>query len=679
MRSRLLSSAAVAAAALLFGGPAVAQNPGKNLVSLSTKLVEKEVADAGAKPELTDQSDTAKVRPNSDAAGVYFLYVWNNKDDNFGPKVTLAVELVGPKGEPIGEGRAEDVSEGKWKVVKLVKPPAPPPAPATPAPAVEPPPPGTAVSRTPAGFKLTCRVYKVENNKKVLIDRTIVPEQPTYTQTLSVAFLNPSEDTYIKVGEMNYKKEGGTASLALTPVIDGKGVAKLTFVGEPGKPATQPQSGVFTRTLDNALTNAVPQSLSGQLPTTWTEAHLALDGVERVKIYPKPATLVDGAIPSLDNTTYRVRVIPLGVTKVTKPGAFPVRVEVDNGTTNQKLELRINRTGGTGEPGTDPSDEVIPLGGPRDEKLWVDAAEPTKGGIGFATRTTDWVKTLDLTNARGELTIMGVLRAADNKDNKDNKVVASGKATKTDLTVIVDADPPTVDSVVIVGDAKKPESEKLIKGTKLPLEATVTDGTNGSGVQKVTFVLFTRLQDDGTLPPDAIKVDGVQLPELKDGKPVFEKNKDGQEVPKMTNRWQGALTPPKADTYKIAVVAVDGVGNPSTDGKKDPTLKVIQIVDPTPGAPGAPGAGRGFISGVVFYADRPQPGIFVAVGGPDGKAKAVVQTDGRGKFCIDNLPPGSYTVTTFKPSSGKGFIGSADVTVEADKTAMVTIEMVRVK
>ncbi|NJK90101.1 MAG: hypothetical protein HC923_12415 [Myxococcales bacterium] len=39
------------------------------------------------------------------------------------------------------------------------------------------------------------------------------------------------------------------------------------------------------------------------------------------------------------------------------------------------------------------------------------------------------------------------------------------------------------------------------------MTATVTDAW---GVQKVTFVMYSRLQDDGTIPPDALKADGVR-------------------------------------------------------------------------------------------------------------------------------------------------------------------------
>lgn len=648
MRSRLLSTAAAVAAALLLGGPAVAQ------ITLSPSLVEGAMPDKNPDAKVTFAGkvkgiDEVDLLPNSDAAGVFFVYAHNT--DPAVPRTLVVILTNRATGDVYGEGKVVSVPADHWQVVKFAKPAAPPAVAPPPAAApVEPPPPGARVARGPTGFDLTVKLYAEDpqggNRKEV------------GTKDWPVRFLSATTDkaTYLDIGKLTYTKKDDSFSLPLTPKAKGTVTAKLSFTNKKGEALPLPQTGIYART----LTGTAAQTLSGVFPEGWARMYLSVDGVERVRVYMQES-FGDQPEVNAEETKKEVRVFAVGPTAVTKPtAAFPVRVETDNVPPTSKLELRVNRAGVStaDKRGTISSDEVIPLGGPRDERVWVDAAEPTKQGLGFATRTTDWVRALDLTNARGKLTVQAVVR-----DNKDVLVTSTDLAF-LDLGVTVDAVAPTVTDLT-VGKKAEPKLEKLTKGKKLPLSATVKDGDSGSGVQKVTFVLYTRLQDDGTFPADAVKADGVQLPELKDGKPTG----------KMTDTWAADLTPPKADTYKVAVVAVDTAGNPSGGGKQDPALKVIQIVDPTPGA----AAARGFISGVVFFAGRPQPGIFVAVGGADGKAKAVVQTDERGKFCIDDVVPGSYTVTTFKPSSGKGFIGSADVTVEADDTAKVTIEMVRVK
>ena len=640
-----LSSVATLVAFSLAGVPAFAQ------LTVSPLLAESALTEADFQKQFENQQKlTVQVRPNGPDAGVYFVYAKNTHPTQ---DRTLAVELRGgAKGELLAEGRAEKVPAGNWKVIRFTKPPA---APAPPAPApgaatvpTEPPPAGTPVARGAKGFSLTMKLFDIDDKgARNEVKAAAVPVE----QTLLVEFLKPTD--YVKTGDL-LKGKDKTATVELTPAKSGKSTAKITF---PGQKDGLPPSGVvglFAVTLDPAADGGKEVKLGGLFPNGLTQMHLAIDGVERVAVYD-PATSAADKSEVKALTERRVRVIPVGVSDITKPtAAYTVRVETDNAKADDTLELRVRRQGDTVA-----SDEVILLGGPRDEKLWVDAAEATKQGLGFATKTSDWVKVHDLSAARGDMEIEAVLKP------KDSARVADW--TKGARKVIVDADPPAVSGTLDVGDPTKPK-EKLLKGAALPVRATVRD-EGGAGVKQVTFVLFAKLQPDGTLPPDAVTADAVRVPKTdpKTKKPS---------ATEFSDVWAADLTPPdKKGKYLIAAVATDNAGNASKVTKLDPAVKVIELVDPVAGA----AVPRGSIAGIVIHGGVPQPGLKVVVGGADGKAKAVAETDAKGRFCIADVLPGAYTVLTLKTDTNKGLASQADVTVESEKVAKVTLELVRNK
>ena len=97
-------------------------------------------------------------------------------------------------------------------------------------------------------------------------------------------------------------------------------------------------------------------------------AHVAVDGVERAFVYKvAPTATGDKQFTKLNDSA--ARVFPAaGEVAVTKPmTAFPVRVEVDNAKAGDQLELHVRRRGAT-----DSETEVIKLGGPREERMWVE-------------------------------------------------------------------------------------------------------------------------------------------------------------------------------------------------------------------------------------------------------------------------------------------------------------------
>lgn len=644
MRSGL-SSVATLVVFSLAGVPAVAQ------LTVSPDLVESALSDADFQ-KLKNQSLDIKVRPNGSDSGVYFVYARNLHATQ---DRTLVVELRGgAKGELLADGRTDKVPAGQWKVIRFAKPAAPPVPPPTPAPGAaaptEPPPPGVPVARGGTGFSVTLKLFDIDD--KGARNEVKAAGKPV-EETLKVVFQKPTD--YVKVGDL-IKGKDNTATLELAqPTDGGKSTAKITFPKSPGGLPPRGVVGLFAVTLDPSADGGKAIKLGGQFPDGLVPMTLAIDGVERVAVYD-PATSAADKSEVKALTGRQVRVVPVGVADVTKPtAAYPVRVETDNALPGDTLELRVRRKGDTVA-----SDEVIPLGGPRDEKLWVDAAEPTKQGLGFATKTTDWVKVLDLSAARGEMEVEAVLKP---KDSNQQKEWAKGP-----VKVIVDADPPAVSGTVDVGNPAKPK-EKLVKGEALPVRATVKD-EGGAGVKQVTYVLFTKLQPDGTLPPDAVTADAVRLPKIdpKTKKPS---------ATEFTDVWAAELTPPadKKGKFFIAAVATDNAGNTSKVTKLDPGIKLIELVDAVPGA----NIPRGSIAGIVVHGGLPQPGLKVVVGGPDGKAKVVTETDAKGRFCISDVVPGGYTVLTLKTDTNKGFSSQADVTVEPEKTAKVTLELIRNK
>lgn len=637
MRPGLSSLAAVLA--LAAGVPAFAQKP---ITLSSDNPIEVAIPDKDFATKVKNQKVSADVRPNSATAGVYFVYA---KNTHATQDRTLVVELRGAKGEFIAEGRAEKVPADNWKLIRFTKP-ATQPAPATPAPTpaantpaaapVEPPPPGMAVARDTDGFKLNLKLYEIDETKGTKLE-TVGGEQ-----LVRVEFNSPKK--YVEIGDL-VKGQKDTATIELKSLADGKSTAKVTFPDQPNGAPPLGAAGLFAATLDSSVEGSKVVKLGGSFPNGGVpRMHLAIDGVDRVAVFGRGDTANDkGVVPQTNAVA--VRVLSVTGAKNTQPSNFAVRVETDNAESTDTLVLRVH------PKGDKTTVDVIPLGGPRDEKLWVDVAEPTKQGLGFATKTTDWVKSLDLLSSRGDVSVEAVLKQKDGMDK-----------TSGMLNVVVDAEPPTVGGSVVVGNPDKPK-ERVVKGDILPVRATVTDAM--SGVKKVTFVMYSKLQDDGTFPPDAIKADGVQQMEID--------AKTGKPTDKLSNEWTAELIPPeKAGRFKIAAIAHDHAGNATKVEKDERGVKVV-LVDLT----GA--TARGAISGIIIFGGRPQPGLFVAVGGPDGKAKAVVQTDARGKFCIDDMLPGSYTVVTMKTDANKGFSGQADVTVEPEKTAKVTIELVRNK
>ena len=128
---------------------------------------------------------------------------------------------------------------------------------------------------------------------------------------------------------------------------------------------------------------------------------------------------------------------------------YPVLVEVDNPGDNDSLELRLRPVGGAAE-----LTEIVKLDSVRDNRIWLDPAGPTDGGLLFTTRSRDWIKPLDLSHLQGNVEVYGVLRRKERRDVESDK----------SLILTVDGTPP--EPITFLRIAKT-----LEKGKPLSLKA----------------------------------------------------------------------------------------------------------------------------------------------------------------------------------------------------------------
>lgn len=574
-------------------------------------------------------------RPNGSA--VYHLYVFNptNRKDTFTVELDAGFQL---------RATAENLAEQKWTRVKFAPAPAPVPAPApaagaapaTPAPAVEPPLPGKLLARTATGFPITLRLLDKEGKPVVDTESTAPADKgKPYGRYLEATVVNPAgADGYLNFQDLRFALSGKTAEVSLTVTPkNAQGVTpsdlKLSFPKLAAAAGPVTRDGVYHRTL-------TPENPKATLRGAVTEfgravrAEVAADGVPRAFIFEGTPVEGGGLKPGVVEAR-AIRVYPAAeaaTAVATKPvAAFPVRVEVDNPPAGATAELRYYRDGDT----ADDQKQVIPLGGPRDEQM---AFDVTADGIAVATRSKDWVKPLNLSDARGKVIVEAVLRYDDGGERK------VGSA----LVVTVDDTPP--EGVRLTFDNLK-GGKQLEKGQPLRLSATADD--LDTEVAKAVFFLGVPT-DDGKPPADAVQVKGDRRVDR------------GGEV-----RWTAALPLPadKRGELTVGVIVTDSAGNSSP-----PEVKRIELVDAPP-----PGAKPGSVEGKLTFGENPQPGQTVTLADADGKAKDTTKTDGKGKFAFKDVPPGAYKLTAAKTDFSTGLAGATEVTVKPGEKATATIEL----
>ncbi len=596
-------------------------------------------------PEVTkDVQDlpAADLAPRPNAASAVYLYVQNrlpNKD-------TFVVELLqgGPNGPSLGRAPVKftkDDAQGTWRRVKFAPPapaPAAPPPPAVPPPAPgaaatppePPPPPGVALKRDAAGFQFTLRLLD-EKGEAVVKDEANRP----YIEVINLTFAKP--EAYLTVDKPTVSVKDGAAEVEMkvTPIATAKATPKITAESPAAvrlsfaNPGLTLGDGVYNRTVAAAAGSTLTGAVKS--PPDTVTVHVAVDGVERAKLFTvSPRATGDQVNP--DNKV-AVRVVPLTqlpANNATRPVAvFPVRLEVDNPPADHALELRVKRAADNSAD----QNEVFRFPAPRDEKVWLNPADPS-GGIGLTTKSSDWVKVISLADLRGRIDLSGVL------------VKGTSDTPSDPVRLLVDATPPEVTFRDPGLKVTKSGARQLVKGDPLPVRAFATDGTGGTGIAKVVFFLG-KPTADGKPPEGAAVVEGTPVLD-KDGKP--------------TDVWAAALQLP-ADKKEatVSAVATDGAGN--TGGPRTGEALRVVIVDPPPPIP------TGRIDGIVMFGELPQPGVEVKIVGGEGKVRKSVVTNASGKFCLLGLPPGPYVLVSGKTDVTTGVSGVTEVTVEPGEKA----------
>jgi hypothetical protein len=599
-----------------------------------TEIAEGKIYDViGAQAELS-------LRPN--ATQELYLWVLNPKEgDPAKDREEFTVEMEAARGGPVA--RTKVVIPAKtWVRVRLPKPPAPTPPPpppgATPAAAApaapaakapEPPPPGTELSLTGGRSLITFRL--LDSNGKAVID-TAGNGKP-YGNEFRVS-LRPLSD-YINAPDLTITPTERDVRLTATVkqkpfAYPGSVPVQLIFPPQAALSAAQLREGFYRRTLiiDTGKDPNNSVTVSGRIenPGKRFRVYVGIDGIDRAFGYDLNllGTTKDTQIIQDINPAVRVsRVIPKTVTAPV--AGYPVRVEVDNPGDNDTLELRLHPLGGGPE-----LTEIVKLDSVRDNRIWLDTAGPTDGGLLFTTRSRDWIKPLDLSHLQGKVEVYGVLRRKGATD------------VESDRSLVLTVDGTAPEPITFLRIAKT-----LEKGKPLALRASVNDVD--TPVTKATFFLF-RAFDEGKIPADAIKEIGTQ----------------SAANPRI---WSASMKVPPDFRGEALVAAV--FANEAGIVSDPPLVQRIEIVDPLPPT--------GTIEGKVVFGERAQPGVSVSLRDAEGKEKAATTTDEKGRFTFVRTPIGTYRLIAIKRDSSTGAAGTAPVVVEADKTTPVTLVLEKIR
>jgi len=582
-----------------------------------------------------------ELRPNSNAE--FTLYVFNPLP---GGEKTFTVELK--VGTSTFRSKVKIPAE-TWVPVTFAKPAAPAPVvvlapiPAVAgAPKAEPVPPGAALAKNAEG-KLSLAMRLLDDKGDALKDTELY----TFKSSADVSLLTPSE--YVKSSKPKFttpkKPTDPTTIIAEVESLEktsGTADLRLAFPMQSTDSQIVIRQGLYERTMplqrDKGAMNAPIANLRGSLESYGEEVriHVGVDGIDRAFIYSAKTLgeTVAGEAKLIEDMAVRVTAITtLSIQEATAPvKTYSVRVEADNAPKGTRLELWL-RPEGTGNAAAD--NELIPLGGPRDEQVWLDLPGPT-GGFFFTSRSKDWIKTIDSQSLRGTMELVGVLKAKD-----DGKTLAKSQAFR----LTVDGTPP--DRIVF---GKLPA--KHIKGTPLPLSVTTSDPE--TAIRKVVFYL-AKENDEGKLPPEAVKLPAERLVVLNKLK---------------TDNWVAAM--PLAADKKGEIFVTAQVTNEA--GLVSTLTQRIELVDPPVKKP------IGSIVGKVQLGERFLPGVDVTLSDADGKLKGNAKTDANGSFKFENLVAGKYSVAASRKDSVSETKGKAEVIVEdIVKPTKATLTMARPK
>ena len=469
---------------------------------------------------------TPVVRPN----GQHKLFVVIDHTADLAEK-TYKVQLIGPKETTLAAPKTVTVTKGK-PLALAFEPPAPKkdapkkdePAPKKDeepaAPKAEPPPgfplPATEETDGTRTFKFTVRVTNdplKANEKPVDFPFTVVVMTPAaYIDEPEVFLTGTTRAKGISASVKATSKSPETDFVPKVPVV-------LAFPPQLGIRTTELRAGTYSR--DLFKTGQKVELSANNLPLTRAtekvKFHLNVDGYLRAFTYTLDvnraisSTASENRIQFDPRDTPVVRMYPVGTGKRARDISSQVsagtlatpkyptlpskdlrfRVEVDRAPPNASLELKIDRTGNRTFSAPD---ETIPLGGPREVKVWVDPAG--EGGAWTLSNTVaDHVAGVDVSTLRGAHAFLAVLKIPGQPEEK---------WPRAEYTLLVDETPPPGEDVDF--DYTKFPTRHT-KG--VPLEVRVWADDPESEVEKVTFYLG-KPGPDGKIPEDAPKFEGVR-------------------------------------------------------------------------------------------------------------------------------------------------------------------------
>jgi hypothetical protein len=365
---------------------------------------------------------------------------------------------------------------------------------------------------------------------------------------------------------------------------------------------------------------------------------VTVDDYERAWLFE---TAFDGTTPQRPKEQNVVRIVAPPYSVPTDK--FPVKIEVDQPSTDANLYVDFVFDKFGPSPFRRAETDKIPvesqtLPGDRRRDATLRAGGPD-GAVVFASAVKDWAFDLNASGVLGPRTLLA--RLMSRKGEKPDPANDTELGHK-DVQVIFDDSPPVV---------KLTAPADQVRGT--PMRVTVSAVDDESGIDRV--LVFVN-------DPPAADVRG----------PV---------------RGKVFLAEPgtTAGTYTTMLAMPDTKG-PATVGARvinrvglvtDAAPVSVMLVDPkVPPKPPTTGA----IKGVVEQGSPPRRQPAKPVYLLDEKQSAVVksaQTNDKGEFAFNDLPPGNYVVRSDKPTDYS--TGTKPAAVEAGKTTEVAIDLKRAK
>jgi|GEM_PF-5722726 len=614
------------------------------------------------------QLNSVETRPN--VKQPFFMVVKNRNQQETTFTVELEIPVAEPKGaKPIKLSKQVTLKADEAKAVSFEPPPPPKKIepPKTPAEAkkeaeeaLKPEPPaGIPVPVTTFEGKRAF-VFKVRvlNNKKSALsteerDVRITIQHPSrYLNEPDVTLQGAGarRDLVAIVGAPARKTEATPREMErdFEPSVD----VRFEFPPQLGLKVANLPAGSYRRPISKTgqqVTLRAENLPIAGTPDVPVKYHFTVDGYPRAFNY---SSNVRRAIDVLDTaankekrvTASAVRLYPIGTstkvkvlealvtsgatTDVPRFATLPskelrFRVETDNEADNSNLVLRIARAGAMVRPTVDlDPDEIIDLGLPKEQRVWLDVAGAGDSLI-VANTTGDHVASVDVSALRGLHELQAVLREPDPLNP------AVPKETKTSYYVVVDETPPPVDDIRIA-----PFPKRLERGKPLPVFVTASDPE--TFIDKVVVVVG-KPGPDGKFPPEAVVVDAIETALGWVAQVPLPVPPPAPPPPPGAPPVKKEPVPP----IDITVVATNEVGLSTA------RVVRIELVEPL----GAT------IELTVLRGGRPQPDTPVTLVDADGKEKGAGKTDKKGLIVFTNMPPGVYKATALKEDASYGLAG----------------------